>query len=129
MCLVAQWCLTFCNPRGASQAPLSMGILQARVLEWVAIPFSKGSFPTKGSNPGLPHRRQILYRLSHQGSLRTSGLYVINLGESVQIRGLHTENRTELQGRGVRSTQVGKGLRKLKLPLLGGSCLMALAFS
>ena len=25
------------------QAPLSMGILQARKLEWVAIPFSKGS--------------------------------------------------------------------------------------
>ena len=26
----------------ASQAPLSMGILQARILEWVAIPFSRG---------------------------------------------------------------------------------------
>ena len=26
-----------------SQAPLSMGILQAEILEWVAIPFSKGS--------------------------------------------------------------------------------------
>ena len=27
----------------AHQAPLSMGILQARLLEWVAIPFSRGS--------------------------------------------------------------------------------------
>ena len=27
----------------ARQAPLSMGILQARILEWVAMPFSKGS--------------------------------------------------------------------------------------
>jgi len=27
-------------------------------------------FPTQGSNPGLPHHRQILYQLSHQGSLR-----------------------------------------------------------
>ena len=26
--------------------------------------------PTQGSNLGLPHWRQILYRLSHQGSLR-----------------------------------------------------------
>ena len=26
-------------------------------------------FPTQGSNPGLPHCRQMLYRLSHQGSL------------------------------------------------------------
>ena len=25
-------------------------------------------FPTQESNPGLPHRRQILYQLSHQGS-------------------------------------------------------------
>ena len=27
-------------------------------------------FPTQGSNPGLPHCRQILYQLSHKGSLR-----------------------------------------------------------
>ena len=29
-------------------------------------------FPTQGSNPGLPHCRQTLYRLSHQGSLPIS---------------------------------------------------------
>ena len=29
----------------------------------------QGIFPTQGSNPGLPHCRQILYYLSHQGSL------------------------------------------------------------
>ena len=46
------------------------GILQARILEWVAFPFSRGTFPTQGSNPGLPHRRQILYQLSHKGSPR-----------------------------------------------------------
>ena len=28
----------------------------------------QGIFPTQGSNPGLPHGRQILYHLSHQGS-------------------------------------------------------------
>ena len=27
----------------AHQAPLSMGILQSRILEWIAIPFSRGS--------------------------------------------------------------------------------------
>ena len=27
----------------------------------------QGIFPTQGSNPGLPHCRQTLYRLSHQG--------------------------------------------------------------
>ena len=28
----------------------------------------QGIFPTQGSNPGLPHCRQILYHLSHKGS-------------------------------------------------------------
>ena len=30
----------------------------------------QGIFPTQGSNPGLPHCRQILYQLSPQGSPR-----------------------------------------------------------
>ena len=29
-----------------------------------------GTFPTQGSNPGLPHCRRILYQLSHKRSLR-----------------------------------------------------------
>ena len=32
--------------------------------------FLQGIFPTQGSNPGLPHCRQILYQLSHLGSPR-----------------------------------------------------------
>ena len=30
----------------------------------------QGIFPTQGLNPGLPHSRQILYQLSHNGSPR-----------------------------------------------------------
>ena len=45
-----------------------MGILQGRILEWVAMPTCRGIFPTQGLNPGLRHCRQILYHLSHQGS-------------------------------------------------------------
>ena len=30
----------------------------------------QGIFPTQVLNPGLPHYRQILYQLSHKGSLR-----------------------------------------------------------
>ena len=30
----------------------------------------QGIFPTQGSSPGLPHCRQILYQLNHQGSPR-----------------------------------------------------------
>ena len=43
--LAAQSCLTLCDPMDyiAHQAPLSMGILQGRILEWVAISFSRGS--------------------------------------------------------------------------------------
>ena len=63
-------------------------ILQASMLEWVDIPFSRESpnpvYPpnyqilpiirisqSRISNPGLPHCRLILYHLSHQGSLHT----------------------------------------------------------
>ena len=35
--LVTQSCLTLSNPMDCSQATLSMGILQARILEWVAM--------------------------------------------------------------------------------------------
>ena len=41
-------------------------ILQARILEWIAIPFSRGIFLTQGFNPGLLHWGQIIYHLSHQ---------------------------------------------------------------
>ena len=45
------------------------GILQARILKW-DLP-SPEIFPTQGLNPGLLHRRWILYQPSHQGSPRT----------------------------------------------------------
>ena len=44
MCLSAQSCLTLWDPMDCNpQAPLSKGILKARILEWVVIPFSGGS--------------------------------------------------------------------------------------
>ena len=58
------------NPMDCSLPGSSVhGILQARILEWVAIPFSRGSSQTQRSDPGFLHFRQILYHLSHQGSL------------------------------------------------------------
>ena len=43
-CLVTQSCLTLCHPMDCSPPGSSVhGILQARILEWVAIPFSRGS--------------------------------------------------------------------------------------
>ena len=62
----SQSCLTLCDPMDYTVH----GILQASILEWVAFPFSRGIFPTQGSNPGLPHCRQILHQVSHKGSPR-----------------------------------------------------------
>ena len=53
-----------CSPPGSSVH----GILQAGILEWVAIPFSRGISPTHGSHTGLLHCGQILHHLSHRGS-------------------------------------------------------------
>ena len=50
-----------CNPPGSSVH----GILQARVLEWVAIPSFRGSSQPRDRTPVL-RCRQILYPLSHQ---------------------------------------------------------------
>ena len=58
---VAQSCPTLCDPVDYTVH----GILQARILEWVAFPFFRGIFPTQGLNPGLQH-----YQLSHKGSPR-----------------------------------------------------------
>ena len=62
------------------------GILQARTLGWVAFPFSRGIFQTQGSNPGLPHCRQILYQLIHKGSPLQIQETVNNF--EVSVRGL-----------------------------------------
>jgi len=52
-----------CSPPGFSVHE----ILQARILEWITISFSRG--PSRAWSLGLLHRRQILYSLNHQGSL------------------------------------------------------------
>ena len=59
-----------CSPLGYSVH----GILQARILEWVAIPFLQGIFLTLGLNWGLWYYRQILYHLNHRGSVQLSSI-------------------------------------------------------
>ena len=59
---VTQLCPTLCDPMDYTV----YGILEARILEWVALSLLQGIFPTQGSNPGLLHCRQILYQLSHK---------------------------------------------------------------
>ena len=64
---VTQLCPALCDPMDC----IVHGILQARILGWVAFHFLlQGIFPIQGSNPGFLHFRWILYRLSYHGSLR-----------------------------------------------------------
>ena len=50
--LVTQWCLTLCDPMDFSPPGSSVhGIIHARLLEWVAIPFFRGS--SRPSDPTL----------------------------------------------------------------------------
>ena len=69
--LFAQSCLTLCNPmdcRGVRQAPLSMEFSRQEYWSKGYHSLLQEIFPTQGSNLGLPHCRQVLYRLNYQGS-------------------------------------------------------------
>ena len=61
-----------CSPPGLSVH----GILQARILEWVAHSLLQRNFLTQGSNPGLLHHRQILYSLSYREVLVEIYIYI-----------------------------------------------------
>ena len=61
---VAQLCLILCN----SMDYIVRGILQARILEWVLIPFSRGSSQTRDRTQ--LSRIACRFFTSHKGSLR-----------------------------------------------------------
>ena len=61
---VAQSCLTLCDPMDY----IVHGILQARILEWVAFPF-QGIFPTQESNPDPTLQVDIWLRMSSVPSM------------------------------------------------------------
>ena len=64
-CSVVSLCdLMDCSPPGS----YVLGILQARTLEWVAMPSSREIFLTQGSNLSLLHCGKILYHLNHKRS-------------------------------------------------------------
>ena len=72
LCLVTQPCLTLFDPMDWSLPGSSVhGILQARILEWVAMPpHPPGDLPNLGIEPRSPTLQAVLYCLSHQGSPR-----------------------------------------------------------
>ena len=66
--LVAQLCLTVCDPMNYSLPGLSVhGILQARILEWIPIPFPE-DLPNPGIEPWSPASQAVSLPLELQGS-------------------------------------------------------------
>ena len=71
-----QLCPTLCKPMDCSPPGSSVhGVLQARILEWVAMPSSRGSYPprdqTQVSYVSCTGKR-VLYHQCHLGSPRTT---------------------------------------------------------
>ena len=61
---VAQLCPTLCDPMDYTVP----GVLQARILEWVAFFLLQQIFPTQESNQDLLHCRWLLHQLNYHGS-------------------------------------------------------------
>ena len=86
--LVSQSCLTLCDPVDCSPPGFSVhGIPQARILEWVAISFSRGYFPPKDrtrvccvSCTG----RQIVFHYCHLGRPLGPSMLVQLLSSTVE---------------------------------------------
>ena len=65
---------------------------------WSRLPFPfQGIFPTQGSNPGLPHCRQILYHLSHQGSPKQKGVLSNSAGRTQNLSRMKDNEYKEIQ--------------------------------
>ena len=75
-CLVTKLCLTLCDPRACSPpGPSVHGISQARILEWAAISFSRGSSQPRDQTPvsciGM-NWQAVSLALSRQGTRMAS---------------------------------------------------------
>ena len=83
--LAGQSCPILCDPMDCSLPGSSIhGILQARLLEWVAISFSRGSSQPRNKTWVSCISGKFFYHLSHQGSPESmlssnSSLYPQNL--------------------------------------------------
>ena len=72
LCLVAQLCLTLCDPMDCSPPGSSVhGDSPGKNTGVGCHALLQGIFPIQGSNQGLLHGRQIPYQLSYQGSPST----------------------------------------------------------
>ena len=80
------WDPVDCSPPGSSVH----GILQARILEWVAMPSSRGSSQPRDGTLGLLHCKDMLY----QRHLDNIFLLIFShqvVSDSLQTHGLHQD--------------------------------------
>ena len=69
LCLIAESCPTPCDPMDCSPQGSSIyGVSPTKNIGVDCHGLLQGIFPPQGSNPGLPHCRQILCQMSYQGS-------------------------------------------------------------
>ena len=72
---VAQWCLTLCDPMDYT----AHGVLQARILEWVAFPFSRGNLPNPGIGPKSPRLQADSFPAKPLGKAKNTGVGSLSL--------------------------------------------------
>ena len=88
MCLVTQLCPALCDPTDCS--PPDSSVLGDSPGKNTGVGFYalfQGILPTQESNPVLPHCRQILYSLNHQGSCHLMFVSLFFLWELVTFSG------------------------------------------
>ena len=122
VCSVAQSSLTLCDPMDCSLPGSSVsGDSPGKNTGVGCQALLQGLFPTQGSNPGLPHCRQILYRLSHQGSPRDD--HQVLLSTPCWWVPPPADGFGKEEGRGSPSSHTPEGHGLLGVGASGPSCL------
>ena len=96
--IVAQSCPTLCDPEECILSGSSVhGILQSRISEWVAIPFSKVSSWTRDQiQVSWITSRFFTIRVSKEAQHRRRSLYIGNIHSNIEYDGQHIDNFSEM---------------------------------
>ena len=82
LCLIAQFCLTLCNPVDCSPpGSLVHGDCSGKNTEVGSLSLLQGSPGPRNQTGGFLHCRQIHYQLSYQGTPSNQGSYVLGPGK------------------------------------------------
>ena len=76
---IAQSCLTLCDLMDY----IVPGILQARIMEWVAFPFCRGSFQPRDQTQGSPSLQADSLSAEPQGKPRNTGVGNLSLLQGI----------------------------------------------